>query len=57
MAGEIVTTLARCIAAKHLAERERDEARRQVLELREQLEKLTAAQTLKSTWEANPSEN
>lgn len=57
MAGEIVTTLARCIAAKHLAERERDEARRQVLELREQLEKLTAAQALKSTWQSEPSEN
>lgn len=58
MAGEKITlTLARCVAARAQAERERDAALRRVGELEREIEKLTEAQTLKGPWESNPSEN
>lgn len=51
MAGEkIALTLARCVAARAQAERERDAALKRVAELEQQLEKLTARQQ-------EPSEN
>lgn len=56
MAGEKITlTLARCVAARAQAERERDAAIRRVGELEREVEKLTAAQAEKDIW--NVSEN
>lgn len=47
MAGEKITiTLARCVAARVQAERERDAALKRVAELEAQVEKLTARQHL-----------
>ena len=56
VAGEKITlTLARCVAARAQAERERDAAIRRVGELEREVEKLTAAQAEKDIW--NVSEN
>jgi tetrahydromethanopterin S-methyltransferase subunit B len=57
VAGEIAATLAKCIADKVQAEWERDKALVEVLELREQLEKLTAAQANKVERMTTPTEN
>ncbi len=57
MAGEIAATLARCIAEKVQMQWERDQARVEVIALREELEKLTAAQANKVERLTTPSEN